>query len=50
MKIVLRESDIHKGNLILVNPDYFLQEEIPLNDLEIVNEKYPSILLQKGSQ
>lgn len=47
MKIVLRESDIHKGNLILVNPDYFLQEEIPLNDLEIVNEKYHSILLQK---
>lgn len=47
MRKVLREKDIHKGNLILVNPNYLLQEEITFNELEVFNEDYREIKLQK---
>ncbi len=49
MNKILREKDIHKGNLILVNPSYLLQEEISSNFLESFDENYKDILLEKNA-
>ncbi len=47
MKKVLKKSDIYKGNLILIHPNYLLQEEIQDNVLESYSEEYREIKLQK---
>lgn len=45
-KIILKKSDIHKGNLILVNQTYPLKGEFS-NTLEPFSSKYRHILLDK---
>lgn len=47
MKRVLKKSDIYRGNLIIINPNYLLHEEIQDSDLEIYNEEFKEIRLQK---
>lgn len=49
MKVVLKESDIYKGNLILVNPNYLLKEEISYDTLEIFSNTYDDILYNKNA-
>ncbi len=46
-KIILKKSDIHKGNLILVNQTYPLKQNIDQNDLEPFSSKYEDILISK---
>ncbi|MCI9435239.1 MAG: M15 family metallopeptidase [Bacilli bacterium] len=45
-KIILKKSDIHQGNLILVNQTYPLKNEFS-NTLEPFSSKYSNILLDK---
>lgn len=45
-KIILKKSDIHQGNLILVNQTYPLKNEFS-NTLEPFSSKYSNILLNK---
>lgn len=45
-KIILKKSDIHQGNLILVNQTYPLKNEFS-NTLEPFSSKYTNILLNK---
>ena len=45
-KIILKKSDIHKGNLILINQTYPLKNEFS-NTLEPFSSKYSNILLNK---
>ncbi len=49
MKVVLKENDIYKGNLILVNPNYLLKEEISYDTLEIFSNTYDDILYNKNA-
>lgn len=49
MKVVLKENDIYKGNLILVNQMYLLKEETSYEYLEGFNSKYPHILYNRDA-
>ncbi len=49
MEVVLKESDIYKGNLILVNPNHLLKEEISYDTLEIFSSTHDDILYNKNA-
>ncbi len=48
-KIILKKSDIHRGNLILVNQMYPLKQDIKQTSLESFNSKYQDILISKAA-
>lgn len=49
MEVVLKENDIYKGNLILVNSSYLLKEEISDEKLECFSTNFPFILYNKDA-
>lgn len=48
-KYILKYSDIHKGNLILVNKEYKINKEINSNNLVSFSNNYTDILLDESA-
>lgn len=45
--ILLKQEDVYRGSLILINREHKIQKNISLDDLTRIDDRYPTILLEK---